>query len=70
MPDIEKAIAITTRRFKGSSEIGQLLTIFFGETYSETRSVQEYELTDDFHGDESYKYSVDFVNKEWVAKVA
>jgi len=67
-PDIEKAIEITTRRFKGSSEIGQLLSIFFGETYSQTRRVQEYELTEDFHGDESYKYYVEFIDSKWVVK--
>ena len=69
LPDIKTTIDKATGRWGGSG-IGQLLSLFFGEAYRGKSRIQEYELTTDFHGDESYRYFVDFVDKEWIVSVA
>tara|TARA_Y100000310_G_scaffold299083_1_gene333602 strand:- start:4707 stop:5009 length:303 start_codon:yes stop_codon:yes gene_type:complete len=69
LADINKAIEKCKGRFS-RSEIGQLVAVFFGETYLENSRIQDYELTAGFHTDESYKYSVDYLNNEWVAALA
>ena len=65
LPDINAVIEKAKGRWSGS-EMGLLLSMFFGETYREKARIQDYELTPDFHGDESYTYSVEYLDKGWV----
>jgi len=64
LPDIERAIKINIQSRFGSAEIGQLIAVFLGETYEPKTRVQNYEITTAFHGDESYRYFVEYNDNE------
>jgi hypothetical protein len=64
LDDLNRVIEKSKGRWSGS-EIGQLVSMFLGETYREKKRICDYEITSDFHGDEAYKYFVTYENDEW-----
>lgn len=65
LPDLHKTVNLAQGRWSGS-ELGQLVSMFFGITYRENARIQSYELTSAIHGDESYYYHVEWNGKEYV----
>jgi len=63
LPEIESIIQKAHRKrvFAGC---GCLVAWFLGETYEESNAMPFYEMTSGFHGDESYRYLVDWDAKE------
>ena len=68
LPEIQKVIEKAKGRWSGS-EVGMLVSMFLGEMYVKGQRLPDYELTPEFHGDESYKYYVRYIDGEWVASV-
>jgi trehalose utilization protein len=57
--DIKEVLAKVKDRWS-YGEIGTLVSIFLGSHYVENRRLPYYELTPSFHGDESYRYYIDW----------
>ena len=60
LPDIKETVDKCINRWSGS-EMGQLVSIFLGENYSQTTRIQHYELCHGPAGDESYLYYVRYI---------
>lgn len=69
--DIEVVIEAKKRSWSGS-ECGLLATCFMAWHFDKTQRLPRYELTKNFHGDESYTYFVDWDNelKKWTVTFA
>lgn len=52
------------RRAVPGANTGNLISILFGRAYREDHKIQHYEMTNGFHGDESYQYLVKWDKKE------
>ena len=59
IPDIESVIKKKKNSWSGS-ECGSLVSCFLGEAYEPDKRIPFYELTKGWHGDESFKYSVEW----------
>lgn len=70
LPDLKKAIDYHEACRYGSAECGMLVTHFLGLTYVFNRRVPDYEITNCFHGDESYRYHVVWDDKEKKWRIA
>ena len=57
MADIKKVINISKDRWSYAN-FGQFISLFLGTFFNPKHSVQDYEITDCFHGDESHRYSI------------
>ena len=68
LDDLYRVIEKAKDRWSGA-EIGQLVSMFLGETYREKQRICDYEITSDFHGDEAYKYFVTYENGKWSATI-
>ena len=64
--DIEETLLKIENRWSGP-EIGSVVSCFIGFTFNEKSRCPNYELTPCFHGDESYRYYVDWdeKNNKW-----
>lgn len=62
LPDIKKVIDLTRNRWS-EPEVELLVTAFIGVYFKVEKRLPDYEITEAFHGDESYKYYVRW-NKE------
>ena len=65
IPDIEKVVALAEGRWTGA-EIGQFISLFFATHGNARIRIQDYELTNGFHGDESYRYCVQYRGDKWL----
>ena len=70
VPDIQAVIDKKRNSWSGS-ETGLLVSCFLGEHYDKSRRLPFYEMTSAFHGDESYRYFVEYDEdaKEWRVRV-
>jgi len=68
--NIEHIIDKKEKSWSGS-ECGTLVSCFLGQAHEENKRLPFYEMTTGFHGDESYKYFVnwDVEAKQWVCTV-
>lgn len=67
IPDIETAMEKAKGRWSGS-ECGCLVTLFLADNFdSSKKRLPAYHMSSGFHGDESYRYSVDWddIFKRW-----
>jgi|SRR6187402_516939 len=66
MEDIQRVIDKAKGRWS-EPELGLLVTSFLQWTYEPGIRIPRYEITQSFHGDESYKYFVEWEQerKEW-----
>jgi hypothetical protein len=64
--DIREVLELIKGRWSGS-EVGTLVSFFLGHFFEEKQRLPDYDLTPSFHGDESYRYYVewDSANKTW-----
>lgn len=69
MNDIQEVIEAKKHSWSGS-ECSLLVTSFIGWKFDKQERLPNYELTTSFHGDEDYRYFVDYDEnaKGWVAK--
>src|SRR5690349_13840624 len=63
LPDIKKIIEQTKGRWSGSG-CALLTTAFIGAHFDLAERLPDYEITTEFHGDESYKYHVKWNPRE------
>ena len=65
-PDIINVIKDRKDSWSGS-EVGKLVSCFIGMNFNHDNRVPAYELTESFHGDESFKYFVNWNEdkKQW-----
>lgn len=70
LPDIESVIEKAKGRWSGS-ECGTFVTLFLGTHFRENQRLPDYEMTSEFHGDESYRYFVEWNpdEKKWIARL-
>lgn len=68
--DIQGAIEKAKGRWSGS-ECGLLVSFFLGTYFKAEERLPQYMMTSEFHGDESYRYFVEWNSdeKKWVARV-
>lgn len=68
--DIERVIEKKKKSWSGS-ECGTLVSCFLGENYEANKRLPFYEMTEGWHGDESYKYIVDWDagKHQWVCAI-
>ena len=71
LPDLQIAIDNFKQGNFGHAECSLLVTKFLGIHFDINKRCPYYEITGAFHGDESYRYSVewDATTKEWVSSV-
>lgn len=71
LPDIGEALAKAERRWSGSG-CGILVSFFIGLHFRENERLPSYELTSAFHGDESYRYYVEWDDKrkKWCVRLS
>jgi len=65
LPDIETVVEKAKGRWS-DPECGMLVSFFLGTHFKEKNRMPDYEMTSSWHGDESYRYHVEFdanVNK-------
>jgi hypothetical protein len=65
LPDIKDTIKSCNGRWS-CSELGQLVSCFLGKNYNDKSRIQDYEITPCFHGDESYKYYVKWIDDKGI----
>lgn len=63
LKDIKEVIEAKKKSWSGS-ECGVLATCFLGWNFDKKERLPDYELTKSFHGDESYRYFVDYNEKD------
>lgn len=63
LPDVEAAIKRNS--LLSGAEAGHLVSLLLGMTFRPGERVQTYEMTTAFHGDESYRYFVEWTGDEW-----
>ena len=70
LPEIEKVLEKKKDSWSGS-ECGTLVSCFLGENYDANSRLPNYEMTASFHGDESYRYFVEWNDdsKKWTVRV-
>ena len=61
--DIDSTIKDCLGKWTGA-ELGQLVSYFIGKNFDKAQRIQSYELTECFHGDESYRYTVKWNEEE------
>ena len=68
LPDLNAVLESAEGKWSGS-ELGLLISLFFGRTFRRDARVQEYMLAEGWAGDESYRYLVtwDSVKRRWTA---
>ncbi|MDR2707080.1 MAG: hypothetical protein LBC02_15010 [Planctomycetaceae bacterium] len=69
--DIDKTLRESQSRWD-TSNVEKLVTLFLSMHYDYRRSrVPTYEITSDFHGDDSYEYYVEFDEdkKRWTVRI-
>lgn len=65
LQDIQDVVKLVVNRWSGS-EMGSFITLFILKNCSLTQRIPNYEITPCFHGDESYRYFVKYINNEYV----
>jgi hypothetical protein len=70
LADIDETIALAKGRWSGSG-IGQLISLFLATSGDVRQRIQDYEITTAFHGDESFRYFVNWDDDkgQWVSGV-
>lgn len=70
LPDILAAINKSKGRWS-EPECGLLVSFFLGIHFKESERLPDYAITSSFHGDESYKYIVEYNadEKRWIVEV-
>ena len=71
LADINETLDLAKGRWS-DSETGQLISLFLTQHGNLKQRIQDYEITPDFHGDESFRFLVqwDDDNDKWVASIA
>lgn len=68
LADINETLEKVKGRWSGG-EVGCLVSLFFAFTYVPGHRLPIYDLTRGFHGDESYKYFVEWDGKKYKVSV-